>query len=263
MSSGEPVCLITGASAGIGAALAREFARHGHALVLVARREDELNKLADAIATTAKKRPQVIVADLATPDGPAQVEREVTARGLAVAILVNNAGYGLMGAAADADRARQLGMIELNARASTDLAFRFLGSITRHKGGILNVASIAGFLPGPGMAVYHATKAYLVSLTEALHEELKEDGVKVCALCPGPVNTGFFSRAGLAREYFPDYLRQSANQVARAGYAGFMSGHRIVVPGRPSRILTLLPRLLPRWLVLRFMQGRWRQAAGG
>ncbi len=120
----------------------------------------------------------------------------------------------------------------------------------RHKGGILNVASIAGFMPGPGMAVYHASKAYVVSLTEALHEELKADGVRVCALCPGPVPTEFNARAGVPRGYFPAALTLPPDEVARAGYEGFMGGHRIVVPGRANRIATLLPRLLPRWLIL-------------
>ncbi len=263
MSPAEPVCLISGASSGIGAALAREFARHGHQVALTARREAELERLADAIAAAGHKRPYVIAADLGDAEGPAQVAEGLAARGLDVAILVNNAGFGLLGEAATGDRARQLAMIDLNARAATDLTLRFIDSVVRHKGGILNVASIAGFLPAPGMAVYHATKAYVVSLTEALHEELKNDGVKVCALCPGPVNTGFFAQAGMAREYFPAYLRQSPNQVARAGYEGFMGGHRVVVPGWPNRIMTLLPRLAPRALVLALMERRWRQTAGG
>ena len=141
-------------------------------------------------------------------------------------------------------------MIDLNIRALTDLSLRWLASIKRHRGGILNVASIAGFLPGPGMAVYHASKAYVVSFTEALHEELKADGVRVCALCPGPVETEFFDRAGMPHDYFPAYLNRSAERVAREGYEGFMGGHRVVVPGKPNRIMTLLPRLLPRGLVL-------------
>ena len=121
--------------------------------------------------------------------------------------MVNNAGFGLLGEAAELDRAQQLAMIDLNIRALTDLSLRWLESITRHRGGILNVASIAGFLPGPGMAVYHASKAYVVSFSEALHEELKADGVRVCALCPGPVATEFFDRAGLPHDYFPGYPR--------------------------------------------------------
>lgn len=261
MSSVAPVCLITGASSGIGAALAREFARHDHPLLLVARREDELNRLADQIAAGGHARPTVIGADLGTPEGNAQLAEAIRTRGLEVSILVNNAGFGLLGEAATLDLTRQLAIIDLNNRALTDLTLRFLDSIVRHKGGILNVASIAGFLPGPGMAVYHATKAYVVSLTEALHAELKADGVKVCALCPGPVPTGFFQRAGLPRDYFPRFLARPADRVAREGYEGFIGGHRIVVPGTANRIMTLLPRLVPRALVLAVVARRWKRHA--
>ena len=146
-------------------------------------------------------------------------------------------------------------------RALTDLALRFLGSVTRHKGGILNVASIAGFLPGPGMTVYHATKAYAVSFTEALHAELGPKGVKVCALCPGPVPTGFLSRAGIPHDYFPRFLARSADRVAREGYAGFMRGNRVVVPGLPNRVLTLLPRIIPRGLIADTSAWRWRRSS--
>jgi len=263
MSSTAPVTLITGASSGIGAALAREFARHGHPLLLVARREDELNSLADQIAAAGHARPTVISADLGTPAGIAQFADAVRARGLDVSILVNNAGFGLLGEAAALDLTRQLAIIDLNNRALTELTLRFLDGIVRHKGGILNVASIAGFLPGPGMAVYHASKAYTVSLTEALHAELKADGVKVCALCPGPVPTGFFHRAGMPRDYFPRFLARPADRVAREGYEGFMGGHRIVVPGTANRIVTLLPRLVPRALVLAVVAWRWKRHARG
>jgi short-subunit dehydrogenase len=246
----QPVCLITGASAGIGQALARVFARHGHTLVLTARRQTELQTLADAIAAAGYTRPHVFVVDLETPEGPALLADGLHAVGLEPSIVVNNAGFGLLGGAADLDRVRQLAMIDLNIRALTDLSLRWLETITRHRGGILNVASIAGFFPGPGMAVYHATKAYVLSFTEALHEELKADAVRVCALCPGPVATEFFERAGIPRGYFPAFLNRSAEWVAREGYDGFMGGHRVVVPGKPNRIMTLLPRLLPRGLLL-------------
>lgn len=257
----QPICLITGSSSGIGAALAHEFSRHGHELVLTARREAELNALADALAAKfahlGRKRPRVIAADLSQPEGVARLAAALQDAGLEPAILVNNAGFGLLGDVAQLDRAGQLAIVDLNNRALTDLTLRFIGSITRHKGGILNVASIAGFLPGPGMAVYHASKAYVVSLTEALHEELKAEGVKVCALCPGPVPTEFNDRASVPRDFFPAALSRSAERVARDGYEGFMGGHRIVVPGGPNRIATLLPRLLPRGLVLAFQSWRW------
>ena len=259
MSLMQPVCLITGASAGIGAALARVFASHGHALVLTARREAEMNALADSISAAGFARPTVIAADLGQADGVAQLAEALHAMGLEPSIVVNNAGFGLLGEAAQLDRAIQLAIIDLNTRTLTDLSLRFIDSVTRHRGGILNVASIAGFLPGPGMAVYHASKAYVVSFSEALHEELKADGVKVCALCPGPVPSGLFARAGIPHDYFPRYLVRSAGRVAREGYDGFMSGHRIVVPGTANRILTLLPRLLPRGLVLGVLGRRWNQ----
>lgn len=255
-----PVCLITGASAGIGAALAHEFAGHGHTLVLTARREHELNALADAIAAKGHVRPRVIIADLGDAMGPAQLAQALEEAGLEPAVVVNNAGFGLLGDVAMLDLTKQLAIVDLNNRALTDLSLRFIDSVRRHKGGILNVASIAGFMPGPGMAVYHASKAYVVSLTEALHEELKTDGVKVCALCPGPVPTEFNDRAGMPPDYFPQALSRSAERVAREGYEGLMGGHRIVVPGRPNRIATLLPRLLPRGLTLAGLAWRWRKA---
>lgn len=257
MSSEQPICLITGASAGIGAALAREFARHGHALVLTARRGNELNALAGEIEAAGFTRPHTIAADLATRDGVERLAEGLRERGLAPAYVVNNAGFGLLGAAARLKRDDQLAMIDLNMRALTDLTLRWLPSLRRHRGGILNVASVAGFLPAPGMAVYHATKAYVVSLSEALHTELKAEGVRVCALCPGPVPTGFNARAGVPDGYFPGLLGRPADQVAREGYAGLMRGRRLMVPGAPNRALTLLPRLLPRPLLLAYMSWRW------
>jgi short-subunit dehydrogenase len=239
--------------------LAHEFAGHGHELVLTARRAPELNALADAIATKGHKRPHVITADLGQPDGIATLATDLQQAGLDIAILVNNAGFGLLGDVAQLDRDKQLAIIDLNNRALTDLTLRYADSIRRHKGGILNVASIAGFLPGPGMAVYHASKAYVVSLTEALHEEMKADGVKVCALCPGPVPTGFNTEAGMPDDYLPKRLSRSAERVAREGYEGYMAGHRIVVPGGANRIVTLLPRLLPRALILAVGSWRWSQ----
>lgn len=246
----KPVTLITGASAGIGTALAHVFAAHGHALVLVARREAQLKAVADAIAVGGHPRPEVIALDIGTREGPARLAAELAGRGLEPDIVVNNAGFGLQGSAADLDRDEQLKMIDLNVRALTDLSLRFLDSLKRHRGGLLNVASIAGFFPGPQMAVYHATKAYVVSFSEALHAELKPHGVRVSALCPGPVHTEFFGRAGMPEDYFPAILTRSAARVAREGYDGLKRGKRIVVPGSPNKAMTFLPRLLPRGLML-------------
>lgn len=257
MSPMQPVCLVTGATAGLGAALARVFAQEGHVLVLTARRQAKLDALADEIAAGGRVRPHVIVADLGAADGVAQLADGMRALGVEPSLLVNNAGFGLFGEAAKLDHDQELALIDLNARALTDLTLRMIDSVRRHRGGILNVASIAAFAPGPGMAVYHASKAYVLSLTESLHQELKEHGVKVCALCPGPVDTEFNARGGIPDEFFPAMLKCPAERVAREGYDGFMGGHRVVVPGKPNRIFTLLPRLLPRGLMLLGMEWRW------
>lgn len=259
MATPKPVTLITGASAGIGTALAHQFASSGHELVLVARRSAQLNELAGMIETRGLPRPQLIIADLTKSDALALIADELRLRGLDPNFVVNNAGFGLVGdAAAELDRAEQLTMIDLNTRALTDLTLRFIGSLERHRGGILNVASVAGFLPGPGLAVYHATKAYVLSLSEALHAELKPKGIRVTALCPGPVATEFQTRSGMPEGYFPSFLDRSAERVAREGYEGLMAGKRVVIPGFPNRIAAFLPRLAPRGLVLAMM-GRSRK----
>lgn len=246
----RPVALITGASAGIGAALAQEFARHGHELVLVARREDKLAALADTIASTGHSRPHWFAIDLGRAGGTDQLSDLMQARGLEPAYVVNNAGFGLTGAAAALDRAEQLAMIDLNVRTLTDLSLRFLDRVARYRGGILNVGSIAGFMAGPNMAIYHATKAFVLSFSEALHWELKPRGVRVTALCPGPVATEFQERAGMSIEYFPKFMARSAERVARDGYDGLMQGRRVMIPGFPNRMATLLPRLVPRGLLV-------------
>jgi short-subunit dehydrogenase len=164
--------------------------------------------------------------------------------------VVNNAGFGLLGTAAELDRADQLAMIDLNVRALTDLSLRFIESLARHKGGILNVGSVAGFLPGPGMAVYYATKAYVLSFSEALHKELEPRGVRVSVLCPGPVPTEFQARAGLGDVSAKSLLGCTPEEIAEIGYDGFMRGKRVILPDLPNKLVPLIPRLLPRWLVL-------------
>jgi uncharacterized protein len=253
MADPKPITLITGASAGIGAALADEFARHGHVVVLVARREPQLQAVADAVEKRGHSRPRVMTADLAQPGAADRIDAQLRAAGLEVQFLVNNAGFGLMGPATKLDRGEQLMIVDLNARALTELSLRFVDSMARHKGGILNVASVASFMPGPGMAVYHATKAYVLSFSEALHQELKPRGVRVTALCPGPVETEFQARAGMPSDYFPPMLARSAERVAREGYSGLMANRRVVVPGSHNRVAALLPRLLPRGLMLSIM----------
>jgi short-subunit dehydrogenase len=258
----RPVTVITGASAGIGVALAREFAALGHGLVLVARREAQLASLADAIAATGQPRPMVLPADLTQSGIADRIGAALAERGLEPEFVVNNAGFGLVGAAAKLDRAEQLSMIDLNVRALTDLSLAWIPSLERRGGGILNVASLAGFLPGPGMVVYYATKAYVVSFSEALHAELRARGVRVTALCPGPVPSEFQSRAGVSRESYPPVLTQSAEHVAAAGYAGLMQGRRLVVPGLAPKLVPILLRFLPRGVVLA-MSGARQLRRGG
>jgi hypothetical protein len=246
----RPVTLITGASAGIGAALAREFAAHGHELVLVARREQALDALADAIVRNAAARPTVLAMDLTRGEAARDIGEALARRGLEPEIVVNNAGFGLLGAAAELDRQQQLAMIDLNVRALTDLSLAFIDSLERRRGGILNVASVAAFLPGPGMAVYYASKAYVLSFTEALHHELKAKGVRVTALCPGPVPTEFQARAGMSHGVFPKLLTRSAERIAREGYAALRQGRRVVVPAFANKAVTAVVGLLPRAMLL-------------
>jgi len=255
----RPVTLITGASAGIGAALAHVFAAHGHELVLIARRAQRLVELAKAIAAKGRQTPIVLPIDLAQPDIAERIQRELTASDLEPEIVVNNAGFGLVGAAASLDRAEQLAMIDLNARALTDLSLAFVGILERRRGGILNVASVAGFLPGPGMAVYHATKAYVLSFSEALHCGLAARGVRVTALCPGPVPTEFQERAGLPGDSYPSLLTESAEDLAEQGYRALKEGQRMVVPGFGNKAVTTLARLVPRGVLLAALQRRNRR----
>ncbi len=248
MSEHRLVAVITGASAGIGLALARTFSARGHELVLVARRERELARLADELAASGARRPTIIALDLALPGAVDRIAAELAERGLAPQYVVNNAGFGLIGTAGELDRAEQLAMIDLNVRTLADLSLAFIPSLARHRGGILNVASVAGFLPGPGMAVYYATKAFVLSFSEALHAELASRGVRVSVLCPGPVPTEFQARAGIAARR--SMMDRSAEQVARAGYEGLMRGRCTIVPGWQNWIVSRLPRLIPRALML-------------
>ena len=246
----RPVTLITGASSGIGAALAHEFAASGHEVVLIARREQALAALADAIAAKGARRPTVLRADVARVEAARDIAEALEQRGLEPDVVVNNAGFGLVGTADTLDRAEQLAMIDVNVRALTDLSLAFIDSLKHRKGGILNVASIAAFMPGPGMAVYYASKAYVLSFSEALHRELKPKGVRVTVLCPGPVPTEFQARAGIAPDAFPQLMTRSAEQVARDAYRGLKKGRRVVVPGFANSVVTTLIRFAPRGLLL-------------
>ena len=247
----ERVTLITGASAGIGTELARVFASKGHRLALVARRADRLTALADEIAAAGgAAAPIVIVCDLEQPDAGDRIAAALTAERVEIEYVVNNAGFGLFGHAIELDRAAQLGMIAVNIRAMTELSLRFSDQLIRHRGGILNVASIASFLPGPGMAVYYASKAYVLSFSEAMRRELAPRGVRVTALCPGPVPSEFQERAGFKPGFDSAILNVSPANVAKAGYRGLMANKRAVLPGVGIKVLPFLLRLFPRGFIL-------------
>jgi uncharacterized protein len=250
MTERRPITLITGASAGIGASLARTFARNGHALMLVARREQRLQALADEIAAQGHPRPHCQPIDLEQRDAVERIADVMAQLNVEPDIVVNNAGFGLLGAAGTLSRSEQLAMVDVNVRALTDLSLAFVDALARHKGGILNVASVAAFLPGPNMAVYYATKAYVLSFSDALHWELRPRGVRVTALCPGPVPTEFQARAGFTDDPNPDMLTRSADRVADDGYRALRQGRRLVVPGFPNRITTMITGFVPRRLLM-------------
>lgn len=251
----ERVTLITGASAGIGAELARVFAANGHRVVLTARRADRLEALSDEITKAGGKAPILISCDLLTSDAGDKIEAALAAAGAEVEYLVNNAGFGLFGRATELDRAEQLGIIDVNIRALADLSLRFAPSVVKYCGGILNVGSIAGFLPGPGMAMYYASKAFVISFTEALRQELKPKGVRVTVLCPGPVPTEFQARAGFRPGFDSAVLNVSARDVASQAYRGLMSNQRAVLPGFGIKMVPLLLRLFPRGFILGAVSG--------
>jgi short-subunit dehydrogenase len=252
----ERVTLITGASAGIGTELARLFASQGHRVVLVARRADRLTTLAGEIVAAGGAAPIVIACDLTQMGATDRIAEALTAAGVEVEYVVNNAGFGVFGKAIQRDRADQLDMIMVNIRALTDLSLRFADQLIRHRGGLLNMGSIAAFLPGPGMAVYYASKAYVLSFSEAMRAELAPHGVRVTVVCPGPVPSEFQARAGFAPGFDSVILNVSPADVAKQAYDGLMANKRAVLPGLGIKIVPFLLRFFPRsfvlWAVCRF-----------
>jgi uncharacterized protein len=246
----ERVALITGASAGIGRELAQLFARHGHRVALVARRLNRLQVVARDIVAAGGKQPLIIACDLQRADAGDTISAALTSADVEVEYLVNNAGFGLMGEWAALDRVEQVAMVDVNVRALTDLSLRFVEQLARHRGGILNVASLAGFMPGPRMAVYYATKAYVLSFSEALFCELAPRGVRVTTLCPGPVPTEFQKRAGIVPGLDSRVLNLPAATVALAGYRGLMAGKRLVLPGVGMKVIPFMLRFVPRGLLV-------------
>ena len=258
MPAPRPVALITGASSGIGVQLAHIFARNGHEVVLAARRVPQLASLAETIKA-AGHAAHILPVDLSRAGSTEWIARELADRNLEPSFLVNNAGYGLLGQAASLDRSKQLAMIDLNCRSLTDLSLRWVDSLARHRGGILNVASISGFIPGPGMSVYNASKAYVISFSEGLRRELRPKGIRVTALCPGPVATEFQSTAGIHDIHYPRGFDRTAEDVAMQGYKGLMRGRGVVVPGMHNKLVPWLPRFLPRSFIASMVYDRLRR----
>jgi hypothetical protein len=242
-----PVTLITGASAGLGVDFARQLAARGKRLVLVARRKDRLEALAAELGNA-----RAVEMDLGEPGAVERLMTDVAAHGEQVACLINNTGFGLAGRFAELDGPRQRGMIDLNCGALTELAHAVLPAmIAAKKGTILNVASTAAFQPGPGMAVYFATKAFVLSFSEALHEEVKALGVSVTALCPGPTATEFGQVAGWGGHAMIDKLSATSAYVVRAGIAAMDKRRAVIIPGLANRAGAQGHRFLPRWLLRR------------
>jgi short-subunit dehydrogenase len=254
----RPVALVTGASAGIGTELARILAAD-HDLVLAARRGEQLHALADELKRLHGTTCRVIPTDFADPAAPRKLFDAVAAANLTVDVLVNNAGFGDLGPFARADLANALRMIQVNVTALVELTGLFLpGMAARNRGRILNVGSVAGFQPGPLMATYYATKAFVNSFSEALHSELRGTGVSVTVLCPGPVATEFASVAGFgAGSMFSPGRALTARAVAAAGVRGLMAGRRMVVPGLRNRLMLFAERFVPRGAVIRAV--KWVQ----
>jgi len=241
--------LVTGASTGIGAVFAEVLAARGHDLILVARSQDKLDALAAKLRADTGRVVTVIAADLVAPQAAESLAKKVASLKLEVHLLINNAGFGNAGPFVKHDAAADAQMVALNCGAVVGLIHAFAPAmVARGSGGIINVASIAGFQPTPYMALYGATKAFVLSLSESLAEELGRKGVSVTALCPGPVDTPFFEVAGTSgfRDKLPKGVLMSARPVVEAALAGFAAGHRVVVPGAPNRLATFMPRLLPR-----------------
>ena len=236
------VTLITGASAGLGAEFARQCAARGEALALVARRRDRLKEIAVEVGGEV----HVFAADLALPGAAASLIDQVEAEGLEVDVLINNAGFGAGGKFAQLPLERQREMIDLNVRTLVELCRLVIpGMLGRGRGAILNVASTAAFQPGPNMAVYYATKAFVLSFTEALHHELKGRHIKVSALCPGPTATEFFDVAGVGDSLLARMSGRSAD-VVRAGLRGLDRNKAVVVPGFRNKVGAQGSRILPR-----------------
>jgi uncharacterized protein len=254
MSTNKPrqTALITGASSGIGAALAKRFAENGYNLVIVARGQQALQALAEDLTRQHGVTITVMPKDLALVSAPDELAEALQQQQLQIDVLVNNAGFATYGLFAETDLKAEEDMLQVNMVTLTHLTKLLLpGMLQRGHGKILNVASTAAFQPGPLMAVYYATKAYVLSLSEALAEELRGTGVSVTALCPGPTGSGFQQRAKMEQSRLVQGEIMDVDSVARAGYEGLISNKRIVIPGWQNKVMAFATRLLPRNLVTR------------
>ena len=255
--------LITGASAGLGEGFARTLAARGEDLILTARRVDRLEALAGELRGKHGIAVHVFAADLADPDASTGLIAAIASADLTIDTLINNAGFGARGAFAELDAARQLGMIDVNCRALVALAHAVLpGMIAQGSGGILNIASIAAFQPGPWMAVYYASKAFVLSFSEALHEEVRAQGVTVTALCPGPTHTEFAERAGMSDMKLFASLGGDAEAVVRDGLAALAAGRAVKVSGVANAALAGSIRVTPR-LIARRVAGMLQKTRQG
>jgi uncharacterized protein len=248
----ESTCLITGASSGIGADIARSLARRGHGVTLAARREERLEALAAELRDRDAVRVETAGCDLSDVDARRRLVTEIEERGLGVEVLVNDAGFGSGGRFDRLDAAREVEMVRVNVEAVVDLCGRYVPDMVRRgRGAVLNVASTAAFQPLPRQATYAASKAFVLSFTDALHTELAGNGVTATTLCPGPVKTEFFDTAGLEAEGLPAFILADSVDVAEAGVKGLEKGRRVVVPGPLNRAGALGGQYAPRGVFLK------------
>jgi short-subunit dehydrogenase len=262
-SSPSGTALVTGASSGIGAAIAGQLASRGHSLTLVARREERLRSLATELANDHGVDAAVIACDLGEPADRLRLVSELQLGERSVEVLVNNAGFGSHGDFVNNDTSRMVGMVRLNVEAVVDLTGRFLpGMVERARGAVINVASIAAFQPLPGQAVYGGTKAFVLSFSEAIRTELRGTGVSVTAVCPGPVSTEFPEAAGMGdvEERTPDTFWMSAEEVGRHAVEGAERDRRVVVPGMINRATALAGQHSPRALALPLVRRIWQRS---
>ena len=248
--------LITGASAGIGVDLAECFAREGYDLIITARSDSALQDVARRLIATHGVKVTPIACDLGAINAGAKLAADIAGRGLTVDVVVNNAGFGHTGAFGVEPIEPQLGMVDLNVRALTELTHIYLkGMLAKRRGGVLNVASTAAFQPGPLMAVYYASKAFVLAFTEALWEETRGSGVHVTCLCPGPTESKFHGRAGTDKtRLFSAAKPMTSMAVAKLGYNAFQSNKRVMVAGAQNKLLVAATRLTPRRPLLRLVR---------